>query len=79
MPQRAAIISYDASGVPTLLADPRTPASEQHIQFRAIKTGDSPTPDDSACIEFVTWHSGEVERWLPTAETETKTTKKTKK
>ncbi len=64
MPLRAAIISYDASGAPTLLADPRTSASEQQRQFAAIKTGLVPAPDDAARIEFVVWGSEAVERWI---------------
>lgn len=86
MPIRAAIISYDASGAPTLLADPRTPADEQRKQMVGIKLGLTPPPVDAARIEFLTWNSEAVERWMPIpkpvvaapeqAETENKTSKK---
>ncbi len=62
MPQVAITIGH-RDGIPTLLADTRTPADEQRRQLHALKVPGAEYPEFDR-IDLVQWNTGDNPCWI---------------
>ncbi len=60
--RRAITIAFDAQGNPTLLADTRTPISEQERAIQMLKAGRSPAPEEAERVEL--WIADVTPVWV---------------